>query len=118
MNSPLFFFTTETRRRGGSTSNSPCLSASVVHLCQESAHDLSMDIGQAEVPARMPVRQLLVVEPQEPEDGGVQVVDVDLVFDRLEAELVGRAVHLAALHAAAGQPHGETVVVVVAAVQL
>ena len=48
----------------------------------------------------------------------VQVVDVDLVLDGLEAELVGRAVDVAALDAAAGQPHREAVVVVVAAVDL
>ena len=45
----------------------------------------------------------------------MQVVHVDLVLDRLEAELVGRAVGHAALHAAAGQPHREAVRVVVAA---
>ena len=48
----------------------------------------------------------------------MQVVDVDAVLDGLEAELVGRAVDVAAAHAAAGQPHGEAVVVVVAAVDL
>ena len=41
------------------------------------------------------------------QDRRVQVVDVDLVLDRREAELVGRAVGHAALDAAAGQPHRE-----------
>ena len=48
----------------------------------------------------------------------MEVVDVDRVLDGLEAELVGGAVDVAALDAAAGQPHGEAVVVVVAAVHL
>ena len=59
-----------------------------------------------------------MVEAQEVQDRGVQVVNVDLVFDGLEAELVGRAVDVAALDAAAGQPHREAVVVMVAAVHL
>src|SRR3954454_6411820 len=45
-------------------------------------------------------------------------MDADLVLDGLEAELVGGAVDVAALDAAAGHPDGETVVVVVAAVHL
>jgi len=59
-----------------------------------------------------------VVEAQKVEDRGVQVVDVDRFLDGLEAELVGGAMNVAALHAAACQPGGEAVVVVVAAVHL
>ena len=47
-----------------------------------------------------------------------QGVDVSGIFLCAEAELVGRAVDVPALHAAAGHPHGEAVVVVVAAVDL
>src|SRR5205814_5596607 len=54
------------------------------------------------------VRQLLVVDAHEMEDGGVQVMDVDLVLDGVPAELVGGAVNDAALDAAARQPHRET----------
>jgi hypothetical protein len=59
-----------------------------------------------------------VVEAQKVEDRGVQVVDVDRFLDGLEAELVGGAMDRSPLHAAAGQPGGEAVVVVVAAVYL
>ena len=64
-----------------------------------------MHVGQAEVAAGVAVGELLVVEAQQVQDRGVQVVDVDLVLDGLEAELVGRAVDVPPLHAAAGQPH-------------
>ena len=74
-------------------------------------------VGQAEVAAGVAVGELFVVEAQQVQDRGVQVVDVDLVFDGGEAEFVGGAVDVAALDAAAGQPHGEAVVVVVAAVE-
>ena len=43
---------------------------------------------------------------------------MDFVFDGREAEFVGGAVDVAAFDAAAGQPHGEAVVIVVAAVDL
>src|SRR5262249_54870483 len=59
----------------------------------------------------------LVVEAEQVQEGGVQVVDVDLVRDGGEAELVGGAVDVAAFDAAAGQPHREAVVVVVAAAE-
>ena len=48
----------------------------------------------------------------------MEVVDRERVLDDVVAELVGLAVDLAALGAAAGHPHGETARVVVAAVVL
>src|SRR5262245_48152898 len=77
-------------------------------------HDLPMHIGQPEVAAAVAEGELLVVEADEVEDGGVEVVDVDAVFDGLVAEFVGGAVDVAALDAAAGEPHGEAEAVVVA----
>ena len=56
-----------------------------------------------------------VVEAEEVQERGVVVVVGDDVLDGLVAELVGRAVDVAALEAAAGQPHAEAVGVVVAA---
>ena len=57
----------------------------------------------------------LVVEAEQVQQRGVVVVVVDDVLDRLVAELVGRAVDVPALEAAAGEPHAEAVGVVVAA---
>src|SRR5690606_1328239 len=48
--------------------------------------------------------------------GGVQVVEMDLVFDGEVAVVVGGAVADAGLHAAAGEPHGVALGIVVAAV--
>src|SRR5207249_4570388 len=50
------------------------------------------------------------------EQGGVQVVNVDLVFGGEEAVVVGGAVREAAPDAAAGQPHRKALRIVVAAV--
>src|SRR4051812_37657249 len=85
---------------------------------QQRFYHRSVDVGQAEVAAGVAVGQALVVEPEEVKEGGVEVVDVDLVLDGGEAELVGRAVGVTALHAAAGQPDREAVMVVVAPAEL
>ena len=74
-----------------------------------------MDVGEAEVAAAVAVGEAGVVEAHLVQDGGVQVVDVDAVFDGDEAEVVGGAVGQAAAEAAAGEPHGEAEGVVVAA---
>jgi hypothetical protein len=60
--------------------------------------------------------ELVWSRPEQVEDRGVQVVDVHLVPDGVVAVVVGGAVGVAGLHAAAGQPHGVAVRVVVAAV--
>ncbi len=75
-----------------------------------------MDVGQAIVAAGIAVRQPLVIEAEEVQQRGVQVVDVDLVGDGSTAVVVGGAEAQAALDAAAGQPHRVTGAVVAAAV--
>src|SRR5687768_12478898 len=60
--------------------------------------------------------QLVRVEAELAEHRGVDVGDVVAVLDGVEADLVGGAVGHAALDAAAGQPHGEAVGVMVPAV--
>ena len=55
-----------------------------------------------------------MVEPQEVEHGGVEVVDMNRVFGRAEAEFVGRAMDIAALDSTTRQLNGEAVVVMVA----
>ena len=50
------------------------------------------NVGQAEVAAGVTVGEPLVVEAEQVQDRGVQVVHVDAVLDGAEAELVGGAV--------------------------
>ena len=82
---------------------------------EDAVHHLAVHVGEAHVAAAEAVGQPLVVDAQQVQHRGVQVVDVDLVLHRPEAVVVGGAVDLAAAHAAARQPHGEAVGVVVAA---
>ncbi len=80
--------------------------------------DMPVDVSKAKVSAGMAEGELFVVEPEQRQNGRVQVVNVDFVFDGLEAEFVRGAMDVSAARAAAGQPHGEAVVVVIAAVDL
>src|SRR5688572_29743413 len=57
-----------------------------------------------------------VVETQEVQNRGVQVPDVNAIARDVEAELVALAERHARLDAAAGEPHGEGVGMVIAAV--
>ena len=60
---------------------------------------VAADVGQPHVAALEQVGQLAVVQAEELEDRGVEVVDVHAVLDGAEAEFVGRADDLPALHA-------------------
>ena len=75
-----------------------------------------MDVGEAEVAPTVSIGEFFVIEAQEMEHGGVEVVDVDFVFHGGEAEVVGRSVDVTALDTASGHPGGEAVVVVIAAI--
>src|SRR3954452_16990024 len=88
------------------------------HSRQDFMNYVTVHIRKAKVAARVTVRQLLVVETQQVQEGGVQVVDVDGILHGTEAELVGGAVDLSALDAAAGHPDREAVRVVIASVDL
>src|SRR5947209_1159926 len=72
------------------------------------------DVGQAEVAAGVAVGEPFVVDAHQVQDGGVQIVDVHASLRGGETELVGGAVNVASLDAAAGEPNGEPVIVVIA----
>ena len=83
---------------------------------QQSLDDLAEDVGQPEVAALEPVSQPGMVEAEEVEDRGVQVVYMDPILHDVESELVGLAIADTRLDAAAGHPHRERVGMMVTAV--
>src|SRR5579883_3417085 len=92
----------------------PALSYLVGHsLSQHLAHDLAAHVGQAVIAAGVPVRQALVVEAEQVQHGGMEVVDVDALRDGPEAEVVCGAVDITALDAAAGQPDAEAPMIMI-----
>ena len=66
----------------------------------DAGYQIAGDAGEAHVEALDAEVQALVVETEEVEHGGVEVVDVDLAFYGAESEVVGGSVD-AVLHAAA-----------------
>ncbi len=87
-------------------------------LRQNLLHDIAVHVGQPVVAAGVAVGEPLVVEAQQVQHRGVQVVDVDAAADHLVAEFVGLAVTEAAFHAAAGQKRRKAFGLVFAAVRL
>ena len=67
------------------------------------------------IEALVKVRQAGVVEAHQLEDRRVKVGDVASVLDRVEPQFVGGADGLAPLDARAGEPHRETVRIMIAA---
>ena len=71
--------------------------------------------GEAEVEALGFYGETFVIETELMQQRGVNVVNVDGIFDSAETEFIGLAVALSGFEAAAGEPHGEGVNVVIAA---
>jgi len=68
-----------------------------------------VDVGEAEIAAAPAVREVVVVEAGEVEDGRPEVVDGAGLADRVVAVLVGRSEDGAARDAAAREPDAEAV---------
>ena len=65
--------------RGGRKSHAP------TELREDPLHHVPLHVRQPEVAAGVAVGQLLVVQPEQVQHRGVQVVDVDLVLDGVVA---------------------------------
>ena len=80
---------------------------------QDIFHDISVDIGKAEVSARVTVGQVFVIESHEVKNGSVEIMNMDLVFHGREAEFVGRTVGHTTFDSSAGEPNGKPVVIMI-----
>src|SRR5688572_659965 len=85
-------------------------------LSNQLADHFPAHVRQAEIAPLKTVDQFLVVKPEEVQQRGMQVVNVDLVPGGVEPELVGLAESDAWFDPAAGQPDGKTIRMMVAAV--
>src|SRR6266481_1964696 len=83
-----------------------------------SRHDLrnqlAVDVGKPHVPAIEKIGKLSVIDAQQMQYGGVQIVDGDGLLLRLITELIAGSDDLAALDLGAGHPHGHGSGIVVA----
>lgn len=77
-----------------------------------------VDAGEFLVEALEGESELIVVQAQLVENGGVEVADADFVFDDIVGILVGLAMSDAAFDPAAGHPGGKALRVMIAAILL
>lgn len=77
---------------------------------------MPVDIRQPVVAALEEIGQALVVDAEEVEEGGMEVVDMDRILRYVVAKLVRRAIGKAWADAATGKPKGETAGMVVPAI--
>src|SRR5213593_782271 len=75
---------------------------------------VAVDIRESEIAAIVAIGELFVIEAEQVQDGGVQVMNMDLVFHRAIAEFIGGPEGLAAPDATAGQPNAKRPAVMVA----
>ena len=75
---------------------------------------MAVHVSETVIAALVAEGQLGVLDPQQVQQGRVQIVDVNRVFDDVEAELVGRPESDPRLDPAARHPHRESLRVVVA----
>jgi hypothetical protein len=81
---------------------------------QQVFDDVSVDVGEAEIAALMGVSKALVVEAETVKDGGLEVVDVNGVFDDVKAEFIRGAIGEASFYSTTSHPHGEGLGMVIA----
>src|SRR5687767_12241677 len=84
-------------------------------LAQNVFDGFAEHVGEAEVAAGVAVGEARVIDAERVQDGRVQVVNGNAVLYGLEAEIVRHAIGEAPFEAAAGNPDGKAVRVVVAA---
>ena len=76
---------------------------------------LTAGLGQLLEAAAVEVRQLVVIQAEQMQQGDVQILDRMHHLHRGVADLIGRADHMASLHSASGEEHRLRVGIVVAA---
>ena len=82
-------------------------------LRENAFNDLAVDVGEAEIPSLESVGELQVIESELMQNGGMEVVNVDLVLHGEESEVIRFPVNDPWLNAAARHPDGVAVRVVV-----
>src|SRR5437773_5331230 len=85
------------------------------NLCENRSNHFAVHIRQTIVAPLETIGQFRVIEPEEVKNRRVQIVHVNFVFHRVEAEVICLAIDDAGLDPAPGEPHGVAVRMMVAA---
>ena len=77
---------------------------------------MPVDVGQPVIAAAESIRQTFMIQAQEIEHGGMQIVDLHLVFDRLVSVVVRRTVSHTTPDTPAREPEAEPKGIMIATV--
>jgi hypothetical protein len=64
------------------------LGVSIRPLRQNVFHHMPVHVGQSEVPSLKLVGQVFVIDPEQMHQGGLKIVDVNLVLDGVHTEII------------------------------
>src|SRR5204863_6236889 len=78
--------------------------------------ELATHIRQPKIASLKTISQLRMLKSEQPQQRRVQIMDVDFVSGRIEPEFVGTAQGNARLDATAGEPHRETIGMMIPAI--
>lgn len=81
-------------------------------------HNASGHVCQAERTTMMLEGQTFMVESEQMENGGMQIIDVNLPIDAEIPEVIGGAMRHSALDPTPGHPHRESMMIVFAAISI
>ena len=82
----------EVRRSGAGRTNPAVRRSKLRTSRQQCAHDLAVDVGQPEAAALVQVGQAFVIDAEQVQQRGVEIVDVHGMLGDVVGEVVGRAV--------------------------
>ena len=85
---------------------------------QNAVDDVTVNIGEAHVTTAEPIRQLLVIKPEQPKNSRVKVVNFRDILHRPHTRFIGRAINEPALESASCQPNRKCCLVVIPAIRL
>ena len=83
-------------------------------LADEFFDDMTVNIGEPKMSPLVLEGQSLVVDPQQMQNGCMKVVNMNAAGKNIVAEIIGFALAMTGVDAAAGHPHGETSRVMIA----
>lgn len=85
-------------------------------LCQNALNEIARDVRQPVVAACVAVRELFVIDAQQVQDCGLEIVDMDWILGNVEAKIIGRSMSVTGFDAATGQPYTKSLRMMVATV--
>jgi hypothetical protein len=83
---------------------------------EDGLDNVSVNVGQAKISTLETEGQLCVVEAEQMQDRGVEIVDVHGVLNRIEPKFIGATMHMAFLQTATCHPYAEGPIVVIASI--